>query len=116
MPRYRSGVQNTVGFIPTIEPTAPREGDMYYNDVSNSMYNYDGTSWTQMTNSYVSATGGTTTVACSTNAQGHQAALVNHLKFENFKNPHTPAEAAAYASTSATPPDGRTHINCAGDT
>ena len=39
-----------------------------------------------------------------------------NLKFENFKNPHTPAEVAAYASSSATPPDGRTHINCAGDT
>ena len=36
------------------------------------------------------ASGGSTTVACSTNAQGHQAALINHLKFENFKNPHTP--------------------------
>ena len=62
------------------------------------------------------ASGGTTTVACSTNAQGHQTALVNHLKFENFKNPYIPAEVAAYVSTSATPPDGRTHINCSGDT
>ena len=62
------------------------------------------------------ATGGTTTVACSTNAQGHLAALVNHLKFENFNNPHTPAEVAAYSSTGATPADGRTNISCSGDT
>mgnify|MGYP001156921806 FL=1 len=62
------------------------------------------------------ASGGSTTVACSTNAQGHQAALINHLKFENFKNPHTPAEAAVYASSSASPPNGRTHLNCSGDT
>ena len=67
--------------------------------------------------SYTSnASGGTTTVACSTNAQGHQAALINHLKFENFKNPHVPSETASYASTSATPADGRTNINCSGDT
>ena len=67
--------------------------------------------------SYTSnASGGTTTVACSTNAQGHQAAMINHLKFENFKNPHVPSEAASYASNSATPADGRTNISCSGDT
>ena len=62
------------------------------------------------------ATGGTTTVACSTNAQGHQAALINHLKFENFDNPYNSSEAQAYASTSASPANGRTNINCSGDT
>ena len=62
------------------------------------------------------ASGGSTTVACSTNAQGHQAALINHLKFENFRNPFTPSEKTAYASTSSRPPDGRTHINCSGNT
>ena len=45
-------------------------------------------------------TGGTTTVPCSANAQGHLDALINHLKYENFFNPYKKKETAAYASTS----------------
>ena len=67
--------------------------------------------------SYTSnASGGTTTVACTTNAAGHTDAMINHLKFQNYKNPYVNTEQAAYKSTSATPALGRTNINCSGDT
>tara|TARA_Y100000031_G_C8169991_1_gene361301 strand:+ start:73 stop:702 length:630 start_codon:yes stop_codon:yes gene_type:complete len=57
-------------------------------------------------------TGGTTTVPCSVNAQGHLDALINHLKYENFFNPYVKKETAVNASKSPTPPKGRTHISC----
>ena len=66
--------------------------------------------------SYVkNATGDTQDVNCSTNAAGHQAPMLLHLKFSNFNNPYTTSESQAHASTSATPPNGRTHLNCSGD-
>jgi len=61
------------------------------------------------------ASGGTTTVACTTNAAGHNDAIINHLKFQNYNNPYNTSEQAAYKSTSSSPPEGRTHINCSGD-
>ena len=55
-------------------------------------------------------------MACTTNAAGHNDAIINHLKFQNYNNPYNTNEQAAYKSTSSSPPEGRTHINCSGDT
>ena len=61
MAKYRSGVQTTFGFLPTIAPTAPREGEMYYNDSDNAVYVYNGSAWLQIDTPTRKATGGTIT-------------------------------------------------------
>ena len=70
--------------------------------------------------SYTSnASGGIEVTACHTNAAGHENEIIAHLKYENYNNPYNTAEEAAYASSSTTPPLGRTHIDCSvapGDT
>ena len=56
--------------------------------------------------------GETITIACTTNIQEHLQAIVNHLKYENFKNPFNTYEPAVIKSQSNTPGEGFTHLSC----
>ena len=67
---------------------------------------------------YTTAKGNTTTNNCNSPAAAHTHQIINHLEYENFKNPHPPlnpnakSEKAAWHSPSSTPRTGRTHIEC----
>ena len=61
------------------------------------------------------ATGDTTKVSCTANAQAHLADMVKHFEYENYKNAHNTSEKQVYSATGSTPALGRTNLSCSGD-
>ena len=69
----------------------------------------------QYINYKTNSSGSTSNYNCTNNAQNHLGYMINHLKFDGFNNPYVASEAAAYASSSTNPSDGRTNIYCTGN-